>query len=96
MKFTHLQRYITFLFWVLVTRNEKSREGLGIFLFTTASRPALRPTQPPIQWVKGAFSLGVKQPVFEAKHSLPSSANVKNAWSYTYTLAIRLHVVVLS
>jgi hypothetical protein len=34
-------------------------QGLGIFLFTT-SRPALGPTQPPIQWVLGAISLGVK------------------------------------
>jgi hypothetical protein len=38
----------------------ESRQGLGIFLFTTASRPALRPTQPPIRWVPGALSLGVK------------------------------------
>jgi hypothetical protein len=28
-----------------------SRRGLEIFLFTTASRTALGPTQPPIQWV---------------------------------------------
>jgi hypothetical protein len=34
------------------------RRGLGIFLFTTASRTALRPTQPPVQWVLGALSLG--------------------------------------
>jgi len=27
---------------------------VGIFLFATASRPALRPIQPPIQWVPGA------------------------------------------
>jgi len=30
-----------------------SREGLGIFLSTTASRPALRSTQHPVQWVSG-------------------------------------------
>jgi hypothetical protein len=32
--------------------------GLGIFLFTTASRTALGPTQLPIQWVPGSLSLG--------------------------------------
>jgi hypothetical protein len=41
-------------------REFESRKGLLIFLFTTASRPALRPTQPPIQWVPGALSVGVK------------------------------------
>jgi hypothetical protein len=51
--------------------------GLGIFLFTTASRPVLGPTQPPIQWVPGALSLGIKWPGREADHSLPSSAEVK-------------------
>jgi hypothetical protein len=34
--------------------------GVGIFLFTNASRPALGPAQPPIQWVPGAVSLGGK------------------------------------
>jgi hypothetical protein len=29
-------------------RGFESRQGLGIFLFTTTSRPALGPTQPPI------------------------------------------------
>jgi hypothetical protein len=37
-----------------------SRQELGIFLFNTASRPDLGPTQPPIQWVPGALSLEVK------------------------------------
>jgi hypothetical protein len=54
-----------------------SRRGLGIFLFTTASRTALGSTQPPIQWVPGAIFLGVKRPVREAGHSPPSSAEVK-------------------
>jgi hypothetical protein len=52
-------------------------EGLGIFLFTTASRTALGPTQPPIQWVPGALSLVLKRPGREADHSPPSSAEVK-------------------
>jgi hypothetical protein len=59
--------------------------GLGIFLFTTVSRTALGPIQPPIQWVPGGLSLGVKRPGREADHSPPSSAEVKNAWSYNST-----------
>jgi hypothetical protein len=51
--------------------------GLGIFHFTTASRTALGLTQPPIQWVLGALSLGVKRPGREADHSPQSSAEVK-------------------
>jgi hypothetical protein len=60
----------------------QSRRGLGIFHFTTASRTVLRPTQPPIQWILGAISLGVKRPVREADHSPPKS---KNEWRYTST-----------
>jgi hypothetical protein len=56
-----------------------SQWGMGIFLFTTASRTALRPTQPPIQWVPGALSLRVQKPGHEADHSPPSSAEV-NEW----------------
>jgi len=33
--------------------------------------------QPPIQWVPGAFSLGVKRPGRKADHSPPSSAEVE-------------------
>jgi hypothetical protein len=70
--------------------------GLGIFLFTTASRTTLGPTQLPIQWVPEDLSLGVKRLGREADHSPPSSAEVKNVWSYTSTPPIRLHDVVLS
>jgi hypothetical protein len=51
--------------------------GLGISLFTTASRTALGPNQPPIQWAPGALSLRVKRPEREVDHSPPSSAGVK-------------------
>jgi hypothetical protein len=47
------------------------------FLFSTSSRPALESTQPPIQWVPGALSPGVKRPGHEADHSPPTSAEVK-------------------
>jgi hypothetical protein len=57
----------------------ESQKGLGIFMFTTATRPALGPIQPPIQCVPGALSLEVKRLIREADHSHPSSAEVKNA-----------------
>jgi hypothetical protein len=41
------------------------------------------------------FLWGVKRPGREADHSPPSSAEDKNAWSYTTTPSIRLQVVVL-
>jgi hypothetical protein len=46
---------------------------------------ALRPTQPPIQWVPGAPFPRVKQPEREADHSTPTSAKVKKIWVYTST-----------
>jgi hypothetical protein len=61
-------------------RGFESREGLGIFLFTTAFRMALGTTQPPIQCVLGSLSVGIKGQRREADHSPLSSAEVKNAW----------------
>jgi hypothetical protein len=68
--------------WTIGVLVFDSRRGLGIFLFTTASRTALGPTQPPIQWVPGSLSLGVRRPGREADHS-PSSAKVKE-WVELY------------
>jgi hypothetical protein len=82
--------------WTIGVLGFDSRRGLEIFLFTTASRMALRPNQPPIQGVPGALSLGVKRPGREADNSPSSSAKVKNEWSYTSTSSTRLHGVVLS
>jgi hypothetical protein len=58
----------------------ESRRGQKILLYSTTSRSYLRPIQPPIQWVPK-----VKQPGREAYHSRLSNAEVKNAWSYTFT-----------
>jgi hypothetical protein len=86
-----------------------SRQGQWwIYLFSTASKPALGLTQLPIQWVPEALSPGVKRPGREANHSPPSNGEVKNRWSYTSTpfyifvawvfikQRIRLHGVMLS
>jgi hypothetical protein len=58
-------------------------------------RTALGPTQPHIQWVPGALSLGVKRPWREADHSPPPSAEVKVRVEL-YLHSTVLHGVVLS
>jgi hypothetical protein len=40
---------------------------------------------PPIEWVPGALSPGVKWQGREADHSSPTSAEVKKIWIYTST-----------
>jgi hypothetical protein len=55
-----------------------------MFLFSTVSKPALGPTQPPIDCVLRAISAGIKGLGREADHSQTSSAEVKND-SYTFT-----------
>jgi len=71
------------------TETEVRAERLGfdswwrqeVFLFATASRPAVEPFQPPIQWIQGAPSPEIKRQGSETDHSPPFSADVKNAWS---------------
>jgi hypothetical protein len=62
-----------------------SRQGLAIFLFDSMSRPALGPTQPFIQWVPGALSLGVKRRDVKLTTPLLLMPRSKNAWKYTST-----------
>jgi hypothetical protein len=50
--------------------------SVGSRIFFTSSRSDLGSTQPPIQWVPGALSPGVKQPDREADHSRPPSPEV--------------------
>jgi len=58
--------------WMIRVLGFDSWWGLGIFLFTTVSRMALGPTQPPIQWIPRALFLGAKRPGREAHHSTSS------------------------
>jgi hypothetical protein len=58
--------------------------GRGFFPLTSASRPALGPTQPHVHWVLGALSLGVKrgQGVMLTTHPL-LVPRLKKSRSYT-------------
>jgi hypothetical protein len=63
-----------------------SRGRVKNFVYSTSSSPALGPTQPPVKWVLGAVSLGVKRPGREADHSPQTTAEVKKIWMYLSTL----------
>jgi hypothetical protein len=56
-----------------------------IFLSAIAVGSSLRPTKPLIQHEPAAISPEVRRPDFEADHSPPRTAEVKNAWSVTPT-----------
>jgi hypothetical protein len=76
-------------------RRFESRQGLGIFLFTTVSRLALGPTQPPIQWEPEVLSLGAKRPGREVDHSPAPSDEAKECMELYLHSPIRLHVIML-
>jgi hypothetical protein len=65
--------------------DKRGRSSSPCRVFSTSSRPALGPTQRPIQWVTGALSPEVKRPGREADHSPPSNAEFKKTWVYTST-----------
>jgi hypothetical protein len=67
----------------MVTGKGLERWGLvpgrgKISFFSIASRLAIGPTHPPIQWVLGPLSPKVKWQGCKADHSTPTSAEVKN------------------
>jgi hypothetical protein len=61
------------------------RQGKEIFVHSTASRPAVGPTQPLIQWIPCALSPGVKWPGRGADHSPSTRVKVKNAELYLHS-----------
>jgi hypothetical protein len=65
------------------------------YLSSTASRPPLGPTQPPIQWVPGPLSLGVNGLGREAVHSPLCSTEVEMVELYLHSSTC-LHGVVLN
>jgi hypothetical protein len=75
--------------WVLIKYRQlylflrRLPAGAGNFSVHHRVQNGSGPTQPPIQWVPGALSLGVKRPGREADHSPPSSAEVKE-WVELY------------
>jgi hypothetical protein len=71
--------------WTTEKSRFDSQQGQEIFLSSTASRPALGPTQFPTQCVLGILSSETKRPRFETNHSPPANAEVKNVWSYNST-----------
>jgi len=50
--------------------------GTRDFLIYKISRLAVVPTQPPMQWVQGALSSGVKWAGYEVDSAPPSSAQI--------------------
>jgi hypothetical protein len=75
-------------------RGIESIKLLGIFLFTTASKQPLGAIPPPLERLRGVISVGVKRPGRGADQSPPSSADIKNALSYSSAPTIRLHGIV--
>ena len=63
-----------------------------MYLFSSKTfGPPLGPTQPPVEWVLGTFTLGVKRPEREAEHLPQPNGEVKNKWRSTSTPSVCLY-----
>lgn len=55
-----------------------SWQSQGFFFLVTASGPVLGPTEPPIEWVRGTFCSGVRQPGRGSNHTPQCNAEINN------------------
>jgi hypothetical protein len=78
-------------------RGVRVRVPVGVRIITSPChpRPALGPTQPTIQWVRGAFSLRIKRPWREADHSTPTSSRSQEYVDLYILHPVQLHGIVL-
>jgi hypothetical protein len=72
-----------------------SQQQEEILLHFAVSRPALEPTQPPVQWVPWTLSLGVKWHGCEADHSPPPVLRSRMVELHLHSL-IHLYGMVLN
>jgi hypothetical protein len=81
-----------------------SPNGSKYFFFSTSLRPALGPTQTPIQWVPGILSLGVKRSgrkltthlqLVPRSRKRGSVFKAKETLSYQHLFLLSLHVSTL-
>jgi hypothetical protein len=77
-----LARFRQYSVWLQTGRLRfEPRQRQRTFPVSSVSRPALRPTHPPVQWVPGSFTMGKARPGRDADHSPPSSAKVRRCTS---------------
>jgi hypothetical protein len=79
----------------MAARSQGGRNGVRIpagprhYFLLHNIQPGSGPTEPPVKWVPGFFPSMLKRPGREVDHSPPSSAEVKNEWSYVSHICLR-------
>jgi hypothetical protein len=71
------------------------RQMQRIFPLASVSRPALRPTQPPVQWVPGVLSPGAKRGPDMTLTTHPNHCKVREWVGAIYLSPLRLHMCVV-
>jgi hypothetical protein len=93
MAYCSSERILTFLYagdsiHSSISETVRNRTHVHIHILlrmTTSSRSAVGFTQPPIQWVPGSLSPGIKPSGRKADHSPPASAEINKICIYTPT-----------